>query len=149
MKIILLKDVAKVGKRYEIKDISDGYAVNLLIPNGLAISATPNALKRIEMEKAKEDTEQKVNMELLIKNLNDLENITLTIVGKANEKGHLFAGLHREEIAKELQRQTRLQINPSSINLKHPIKEAGEHTIEVKEAGKSVKFRLYVQSFSS
>ena len=146
MKIILLKDVAKVGRRYEIRDISDGYAVNLLIPNGLAISATPTALKRIEKEKEKEDIEKKVHFDLLIKNLKDLEGITLTIVGKANEKGHLFAGLHREDIAKELEKQTRLQIDPSFINLEHPIKEVGEHTIEVKEAGKSAKFKVLIEA---
>ena len=146
MKIILLKDIVKVGKRYEVKDIADGYAVNLLIPRRLAIAATPDALRRVEVDKAKENTEKKIHLDLLIKNLNDLDGITLTVVGKANEKGHLFAGLHREDIAKELEKQTHLQINPSSINLEYPIKELGEHIIEVSEAGKIAKFKVLIEA---
>ncbi len=146
MKIILLKDVPKIGKRYEIKDVSDGYALNLLIPRGQAIAATPDALKRTDTERAKEDGERKLHEELFVKNMKDLEGVTLTVIGKANEKGHLFAGLHREAIAEELLKQTRLEVNPSFIELEHPIKTVGEHIIEVKGAGKSVKFKLIIEA---
>jgi large subunit ribosomal protein L9 len=144
MKVILLKDVSKVGRRFDIKDVSNGHALNLLIPQGLAISATPEAVKRIELEKAKSEGQRKVQEELLVKNIKDLEGKTLTITGKANEKGHLFAGLHKEEIVAELNKQTQLSIDPSFIILEHPIKEVGEHTIEVKGGGKGAKFKLVV-----
>ena len=146
MNIILLKDIAKVGKKYEIKDISDGYAVNLLIPRGFAIVATADSMKRIEMEKMKTEGERKVHEELLLKNLSELNGVTITIKGKANEKGHLFAGLHKEAIAEEVLKQTRLQIDPSFIQVEHPIKELGSHTIEVNGAGKSVKFTLEIEA---
>ena len=48
MKIILLKDVAKVGRKFDLKEVSDGYAANLLIPRGLAVVATNDAIKRME-----------------------------------------------------------------------------------------------------
>ncbi len=146
MKIILLKDIAKVGRKYETKEISDGYAGNMLIPKGLAIAATPDAVKRIELEKMKIEGERRVHEELLLKNLSELNGITITIIGKANEKGHLFAGLHREAIAEEILKQTRLQIDPSSIQVEHPIKEVGNHSIEVKGAGKSIKFNLVIEA---
>ncbi|MDP3962388.1 MAG: 50S ribosomal protein L9 [bacterium] len=146
MKIILLKDIAKVGRKYETKDISDGYAVNLLIPKGLAVAATPDAVKRLETEKKKMDGERKIHEELLLKNLSELDGVTITIKDKANEKGHLFAGLHSEAIAEEVQKQTRLQIDPSLIQIEHPIKELGNHPIEVKGAGKSVKFNLIIEA---
>ncbi|MEK7641544.1 MAG: 50S ribosomal protein L9 [Patescibacteria group bacterium] len=145
MKIILLKDVAKLGKKYETKTVSDGYGINLLIPQGLAIAATPDALKRLETERAKAEGERKVQEELIVKNIEGLKDITVTIIGKANEKGHLFAGLHKEEIAKEIEKQTRLQIAPSFIELEHPLKAVGEHTIEVKAAGKSAKLKIVIQ----
>lgn len=144
MKVILLKDIQKIGRKYEVKEVSDGHAINFLIPQKLAIAATTEAMKRFELERAKAEGERKVREELLLKNIQSLEDITLTIAGKANEKGHLFAGLHREAIAEELFKQTRLKIDPSFIVLDHPIKEVGEHTIEVKAEGKSVKFKVSI-----
>ena len=145
MKIILLKDVPKLGKKFDIKNASDGHALNLLIPQGLAIVATPDAVKRVELQKKQEETEKKIHEELLAENLKGLSEVTLTIVAKANPKGHLFAGLHAEAIAAELQKQTRLQVDPSYIQIKQPIKEVGEHIIEVRAAGKSAKFKLVIE----
>lgn len=144
MKIILLKDIPKVGKQHEIKEVSSGHAINLLIPRGDAIAATPEALKRTETMRTKSEAERKIREDLLVKNLKDLDGTTLTVSGKANDKGHLFAGLHKDEIVAELLKQTGLQINPDMIMLEHPVKEVGEHTIEVKAEGKSVKFKLVV-----
>ena len=146
MKIILLKDIPKLGKKYEVKTASDGHAVNFLIPRGLAISATPENLRRFETEKAKYDGEKKVHEALLADNLKALEDTVLTISGKANEKGHLFAGLHQAEIAAELAKQTRIQLDPSFIQLDHPIKEIGEYMVEVKGEGKSVKFKVVIKA---
>lgn len=146
MKIILLKDKPGLGKKYDIKEVSSGHAQNLLIPRGDAISATPEAMKRVEKEKAKSDMENKVHGDLLAKNIDDLDGITLRITGKANEKGSLFAGIHKEALVTELLKQTHLQIDPSFVQMEHPIKEVGEHTVEVKAAGKSAKFKVVVEA---
>jgi large subunit ribosomal protein L9 len=146
MKVILLKDVSKLGRKYEVKTVSDGHALNLLIPKGMAIAATNDALRRLEAEKAKMEGEKKIHEDLLIKNLKGLDGKTLTMTGKANDKGHLFAGLHRDEIAAEVTRQTQLQIAPELIELEHPIKEVGEHTINIKVGGKSASFKLVVEA---
>mgnify|MGYP003424911185 CR=1 FL=1 len=137
MKIILLKDIAKVGKRYEVKEISDGYAQNMLIPKGLAIAATPDALKRVDLEKARDEGEKKVHLELLHKNLKDLDGVTVSIAERANEKGHLFAAIHK---------QTRIQIAPEHIMLDKHIKEVGAHVVEVKAGDKSIKFTLDIKA---
>lgn len=146
MKIILLKDVAKFGKKYDIKEVSDGHAINMLIPRGFAISATAEAVKRINVEKAKIEGERKVHEDLLIKNLKDLDGVTLTINSKTNEKGHLFAGLRREDIVLELKKQTQLEIAPESIELDHPIKEVGDYVINVNSGGRKAKFKMIVVS---
>ena len=146
MKIILLKDIAKVGRRYEVKEISDGYAANHLIPRGLALAATAGALKSLEVEKAKADAERKIHDDLLSKNVMELDGKTIVIKTKGNEKGHLFAGLHKTELISEIQEQTRLRLNEEHIILDKPIKIAGEHTIEVKGAGKSAKFTLKIEA---
>lgn len=146
MKIILLKDVAKVGKKYDVKDISEGYAQNLLIPKGLAVAATPDVLKRVELEKARDEGERKIRNELLLKNLSDLDGKTVTIIEKANDKGHLFAGIHKPEIIPAIEKQTQLQIDAEHMILEKPIKELGMHSIEVRVGNKSIKFNLDVRS---
>jgi large subunit ribosomal protein L9 len=142
MKIILLKDIAKVGRKYDIKDIKDGYALNMLIPRGMAIAATADAVKRIELERSKQDGERKMRAELLLKNIQQLDGVTITMEEKANEKGHLFAAIHRAELIPVIQKQTRLQVDEEYLILDKPLKEIGEHEIEVRAAGKSVKFKL-------
>jgi large subunit ribosomal protein L9 len=146
MKIILLQDVAKLGKRFDIKEVSDGHATNFLIPRKLAISGTAEAVKRIESQKMKLAGDKKIHQELLAQNIDSLAGATLRISGKANEKGHLFAGLHKEEIIKELQKQTRVQLDPEFLLLDQPIKEVGEHIIDVKGGGKTGKLKLVVEA---
>lgn len=146
MKVILLKDISGVGRKFDVKDVKSGYALNMLIPHGSAIAATPAALKRAEADRAKIDGDRKVREDLLAKNIKDLDGLTLTISGKANEKGHLFAGLHRDVIAAELNKQSKLQIDPSFINLDQPVKEVGEHKIGVSAGGKSATFKLVIQA---
>lgn len=144
MKVIFLKDVPKVGKRYETKNIADGYALNLLIPKGLAVAATPDTIKRIETEKARMDGERKVQEELLLENLKGIEGATVTLVERANDKGHLFAGVHKTELIPQIEKQTRIQISPEYIVLDKPIKEVGEYPIEIRVGNKSAKFKLVV-----
>ena len=146
MKVILTQDVPKLGKRFDVKEVSSGHALNLLIPQGLALTATPDAVKRVEVEKKKIEGDRKIQEELVAKNVKDLESITLTVIGKANDKGHLFAGLHAADLASELEKQTGLQVDPSFIQLPHPIKEVGEHMIEVRAGEKAAKFKLFIQA---
>jgi large subunit ribosomal protein L9 len=146
MKVVLLKDIPKLGKRFDIKEVNSGHALNFLIPRGLAVTGTPEALRKVELEKKAEAGERKIQEALLLKNLAALEQVVLTVSGKANAKGNLFAGLHREELAKELAQQAHIQVDPSFIVLEHPIKEVGEHMIEVAGGGKSTKFKLVVEA---
>ncbi len=146
MKVILQKDVAKLGRKFDIKDVSSGYAQNLLIPKGLAIIATEDAIKRMEVERARTEGEKRVERDLLAKNIKDIDGVSITIIGKANDKGHLFAGIHKEAIVEELLKQTQLQIDPESISMTQPIKEIGEHTIEVKAGDKKASFKVVVSN---
>lgn len=138
MKIILLKDVAKIGRRYETKEVADGFAVNSLIPQRLAIPATPEAVKRVAIELAREAGEKKVQDELITKQLQTLDGTTVTYTGKKNEKGHLFAGLHAKEIA-EL-----VHVKPEHIVLAKPIKEVGNHIIQIEVGGKKATVTLSI-----
>jgi large subunit ribosomal protein L9 len=146
MKIILLKDIAKVGKKFDQKTVSDGYALNYLIPNHLAEIATKEAVRRSEVEKSRAAAERAIQEELLLKNIEDLDGLKIEIGRKANEKGHLFANIHETELADELKKQTRLDVSPEFIVIpgKH-LKEVGEHQIEAKTKDKTVKFTVSVK----
>jgi len=146
MKIILLKDIAKVGRKYDIKNVADGYALNLLIPKGLAQTATPQAEKNIETMKARDLAEQKIQGELLLKNLVILKDLRIVIKEKTNDKGHLFAGITKERLAEEILKIARLNIDSESIQLERPIKEIGEHKVSIEVLGKKVDFLVLVES---
>ncbi len=146
MKVIFLKDVPKVGQKYEIKNIADGYARNFLLPKGLVEIVTDKTVARIELLKKSEEVEREVQKKLLLKNIEDLDGIRIVMKEKANEKGHLFAGIHPKELVKEIKKQTRLEIEPDSIELEKPIRELGEHAISADVHGKKAKFILVVEA---
>lgn len=146
MKVILLKNVPKIGQKYEVKEVSDGHASNFLIPRGLALVASQSALKQVENLKAKDVMEKNVHEDLLLKNLEDLAGVTVHMTESANEQGHLFAGIHKEEIIPALKEQTRLEISPEYIILEKPIKTTGEHEITVSVQDKKTTFKLIVEA---
>lgn len=146
MKIILLKDVKGLGRKYDTKEAKDGHALNLLIPQGLAVHATDKNIKGIDIKKKTDLEHRKIQEDLLIMNLKELDGIKIEMTEKANEKGHLFAGIHKEQIIPEIKKQTRIDMLPEFLILERPIKEVGEHEISVKVADKTVKFKLVIKA---
>ena len=146
MKIVLLQDIPKVGKKYDVKTVSDGHALNLLIPQGLAIVADAAALKRTEKFKAEETAHKKVQEDLLLMNLKAIEGVTLEMSEKANEKGHLFAGVHKEEIIAKMKSEKHIDLLPDFIMLNKPIKAIGEHNVEIKVKDKTVQLKLVISA---
>lgn len=120
--------------------------MNALFPKGLAENATPKALERVKVLKAAEEADRQVQEELLLKNFKDIAGTAIEIHGKANDKGHLFAGIHKEELVSALKDQARLDILPEYIVLDKPIKELGEHKIEVKVQNKSAEFTVVLKA---
>lgn len=145
MKVIFLKDVQNVGRKYDIKDVADGFALNMLIPRKLAEVATLGAVKKIEEMKNNDLTQKRLQEELLQKNLEVINNLTVSIKGKANEKGHLFAGITKEILVSEIQKVSRLNLDPELIVLPKPIKEVGEHKVTVQAGNKKAEFTLTIE----
>jgi large subunit ribosomal protein L9 len=139
MKIILLKDVAKVGRKFEIKDISDGLALNKLIPRGEALQATVGNIKMIEERNKNSLIEISQTQNAYMKAIAGLKDGKLEIVGKTNDLGHLFAGVHKKEIITEFKKFTGLEISEESIDLEKPIKEIGIHKLKVSVGDKQLE----------
>ncbi|MEK7460274.1 MAG: 50S ribosomal protein L9 [Patescibacteria group bacterium] len=145
MKIIFLKDIAHTARKYEVKEVADGYAKHL-IATRVAEPATAETLSRIERKRATDMTQKKVHADLLLKNLEGLKGAVITLKGKANEKGHLFASIHKEEIIAELKRTTRLDMHPDFILLGKPLKEVGTFEIPVRVGDHSATFTIVVEA---
>ncbi len=144
MKVILLKNVPKIGKKYQIINVAAGYAANFLFPKNLAEIATDKAMVRVEKLMAEQGAEMKIREDLLLKNLNDINGAKIEISGKANEKGHLFAAIHADALIPALKEQTRLDVDADHIVLDKPIKETGEHKVTIKVQDKAAEFTVNV-----
>ncbi len=146
MKVALLKDVSGLGKRNDVKTVSDGHALNFLIPQRMAEVATASVLARVELSKKQVEQEKKVMEDLLLKNLHTIDGKTVEIEREANEKGSLFAGIHKDEIVKAVKEVIDVDLLPDFIVLDKPLKEVGEHKIELKVHGKSASFTLNIKA---
>jgi len=146
MKVVLLVDVKKMGKKYDVIDVSSGHATNFLIPQKKAVQATGGKIKWAEEQKKNTVTEREIQANLLEKNVEDIKSAVVKMSGKVNEKGHLFAGIHKEELLKELTAQTGLSLDPDFIVLEKPVKEIGEFDIVVKSGKVETKFKLIVSA---
>lgn len=146
MKVILKQDIKGVGRKYEVKNVSEGYAINFLFPKKLAENATPEAVKKIELLKSQNLAEIEIRETLAKKSLEVLKDVVVVLNKKANEKGSLFSSIHTEEIAEALKGQTGIDLLPEFIQLEKPIKQTGEHKIEVVVGKNKGEFILQIQS---
>ena len=131
MKVIFLKDVKKVGVRGEVKDIADGYALNFLIPQGLAEQATAAKLaawnERQKSEAASAAIKDRENAGLLSK----LRGVEVEVYAKASDHGHLYGQLSLESIADAIKKSAGVSVPHSAIVHKEPIKTLGHAPIEI------------------
>ncbi|MEX0917027.1 MAG: 50S ribosomal protein L9 [Candidatus Paceibacterota bacterium] len=131
MKVILLKDVPKIGRQYEVKEVSDGYAGNFLLPKKLAEQATREKIKKLETLRETQKTvhkEEQKSLELSLTKL--LEEGGITISAPANEQGHLFRGVSVGDILEALDNKD-VAIPEELIAQEHPFKEVGEHSVVI------------------
>ncbi len=130
MRVILLQDVEKVGKKFETKEVADGYARNFLLARNLAKKASPEVLEWAEMQK--ELGEQKAEEELkkiqeLASNLDDLE---VPIAVKVGEEGQLFESIGAQKIVDRL-KEMGYEVKKNQIKLEEPLKETGEFPVKI------------------
>lgn len=131
MKIILLDNVEKLGKKGDIVEVAAGFARNYLIPRKLAMEVTPSNLKMIEMQQKalrKKLEKERLTYQELIKKLNE---VTLTFVRKSSEKDVIFGSVSAADIQEELNKLG-FEIDKKKIILDEPIKRLGTFTVPIK-----------------
>lgn len=131
MRIILLKNVKDVGKKYEVKEVKAGYARNFLFPRELAKPASPEALKWLETQKEIESKLAEEELKTIQDFASNIDGAEVVIPMKIGEEGQLFESINAQKIAEKMKEQG-FQIKKSQIILPEPIKELGEFPIKVK-----------------
>ena len=131
MKVILLQDVKKMGKKGDVIEASDGYARNFLFPRKLAEEATANALHVVNAKKENERKKKLAELEAAQKLAGELKGKEVTINAKAGESGRLFGAITNKDIAEVINKTFNLSIDKKKIVM-DTIKVAGGYEIEVK-----------------
>ena len=129
MEVIFLQDVKNSGRRGDIKQISDGFARNFLIPHKLAAPSTAVLKRKFQQERERE--KKKTDGALLAKTelVAQLRGLTISFKEKASATGTLFGGITTERISEELKRVTGSTIDPESITLEKPLKHGGRFPV--------------------
>ena len=148
MKVILLQNIKGIGKKYDIKEVKDGYAKNFLFPRKLAKIATEQSIKELAVKKEayeKEEQEIKNKLEILAKDLAGREfNFTV----KTGKKGEIFGSINKDDIKDKLMSAgDKSLLADVEINLERPIKTLGEHQVEI-NLGRGVKTNIKIQALA-
>jgi large subunit ribosomal protein L9 len=131
MEVILREDIKTLGKAGELVRVKPGYARNYLLPHGLAYEATEGNKKRIAAETKARSVRLQSERAGAEREAATLSGVQLRLAGKAGEEGKLFGSITAQDIAEELGRQGHT-VDRRRIELEHPIKTLGEHTVSVR-----------------
>lgn len=143
MKVIFIKDVKGQGKKGQVKEVSEGYASNFLLPRGLARPATEGNVKVLENQNAAEEKRKQQEKEEAVALGKKLETLTVELKAKAGEGGKLFGAITSKQIAEALGKQGH-KIDKRKIELDEPIRTLGVTKMSVK-LHPDVKATLKVQ----
>lgn len=133
MKVILVSDIANLGKAGDIKEVKKGYAFNYLLPEGLAELATAGMVKSVEKSIAKRGAEKAAKIAELVASMQKLDGMTFTLAAKARE-GKLFGSISAADIVAAAKAKN-IEIVDDMIVLDHPIKTIGEHAVTLEAGG--------------
>jgi large subunit ribosomal protein L9 len=132
MQVILLRDVPGIGQKGNIKNVSDGHALNYLIPNRLAEMATADKIKAMEAQK-KEDAAVLAKRDAEWKALaKQIDGKRIEMKENASMQGHLYEKISGGHVASAIREQLKLTIPPDAVMPKMAIKEVGEWPVEIK-----------------
>jgi large subunit ribosomal protein L9 len=132
MKVILRSDIAKVGKRGDIIDVSDGYARNFLFPKGLAIKATDGAVQQAASMRRARDLRDAQDRSAAEEVARRLVAKVITIPAKAGTEGRLFGSVTAADIVEAVEKQAGVVIDRRKLLLADPIKSLGSHQVAVR-----------------
>jgi large subunit ribosomal protein L9 len=140
MKVVFLKDVRGMGKAGTAKDVSDGHALNFLIPNKMAVLATPAALKKADQMAKQHQERRELDAKLISDRLTALAEERIVIKKKANDQGHLYDAVDAKDIAEVT------QLPVDAIHIEKPFKELGTFEVPVAKGEDFGKISIIIEA---
>jgi len=131
MKVILIKDVDKVGKKGDIKNVSDGYARNFLFASHVAVPATETSIKGIEDMKKRDVVKQAKEKEAFVELASRMGKVSLTIASLVGEEDKMFGAVTSEDIAEAMKKEG-FEVDKRKVELAEPIKVLGAYDVGIK-----------------
>lgn len=131
MKVLLIKDVYKLGRAGDIKKVADGYGRNFLVSQGFAVLATEGALKQVQKIKAQAEIRRNAQNDELRGLSEQVAGVTLTFPAKAGETGKLYGSITTQDVATALSEQTRFEVKRQQVDMQ-PIRALGEFTAHIR-----------------
>jgi large subunit ribosomal protein L9 len=131
MKVILLDDVPKLGRRGDVRDVSDGYARNYLLPHRLVLLATPANLRQIEQIKQQQEVRSERAKAEAETRAQSIEGLTFSLARQASEEGRLYGSVGAQDVVGFLGGQG-MSIEKRRVGLEEPLKTLGEHTVPIR-----------------
>ena len=145
--LLLTEDVTDLGRKGDIVSVKPGFARNFLLPQGFAVTASPRALRmqtRLKEERQQRAIEDKKESEAIAEKLNGL---VLSTTVKVDQEGHMYGSVAATDLVRLIKDATQIDLEKSTVQLKHAIKTTGEHTITLKlKEGVQASIRLDVAS---
>ena len=131
MKLLLQRNVEKLGNIGDIVTVADGYGRNYLLPYGLAVELSPDNVNRFELMKRKLIAQEQETKEKFMVLAKELEKASCTIIANSSEEGHLYGSVGPRDIAKQLASEG-LDVDPKCVLLETPIKELGIYKVQIR-----------------
>jgi len=131
MKVMLIKDVYKLGRAGDIKKVADGYGRNFLISQRFAVLATDGALKQVQKIKAQAEIQRTAQNEELKGLAEQIKGVSLTFPAKAGETGKLYGSITTQDVATAITEQVRFEVKRQQVDMQ-PIRTLGEFTAHVR-----------------
>ncbi|MEZ0209078.1 MAG: 50S ribosomal protein L9 [Candidatus Paceibacterota bacterium] len=146
MKVILLRDIARLGQRGEIKEVAEGYAMNVLIKKGDALHATPGELAKWKSQQDAKLHKKELATSTFAQLVDAIRKNKVIITGKkADQKGQLFASIKESDIASAIYETAKMSVDPKQIIISHPIKSLGAYEVSIKQGEKKESFSVEVK----
>ncbi|MBV6465288.1 MAG: 50S ribosomal protein L9 [Anaerolineales bacterium] len=131
MRVMLIKDVYKLGRAGDVKKVADGYGRNFLIPQGLAVLATAGALKQVERIKGQAEIRRAALNTELQGVADQINGLALDFVVKAGETGKLYGSVTTQDVALAVTEKIRFEVKRQQVDMQ-PVREIGEYVAHVR-----------------